>query len=131
MAVLWWQKGLAPVIYLRPPLSRSDQTEKQQQKREKERIQAEEKMSPKRKLERGNDYTSRADTLIDAVKSMIWKVSHSLSTLELIDDLHRRGISYHFVDDISHLLDMIYHNYYQTQDKWDRMDLKLKALVLD
>ncbi|KAL7589822.1 hypothetical protein Lser_V15G40792 [Lactuca serriola] len=77
---------------------------------------------------KGNDYTSRVDTLIAAVKSMIRKVGHPLSTLELIDDLQRLGIAYHFVDDISYLLEMIYHDYYETQDKWDRIDLNLKAL---
>ncbi|KAL4563583.1 hypothetical protein LXL04_027626 [Taraxacum kok-saghyz] len=75
---------------------------------------------------RENDYTSRADTLI--VKSMICKVVHPLSTLELIDDLQRLGIAYHFVDEINYLLEMIYHNYYETKDKWNIMDLNLKAL---
>ncbi|CAI9299806.1 unnamed protein product [Lactuca saligna] len=77
---------------------------------------------------KGNDYTSRADTLIDAVKSMICKVSHPFRTLELIDDLRRLGIAYHFVDEINYLLEMIYHNYYETQDMWDIMDLNHKAL---
>nr|KAJ0191359.1 hypothetical protein LSAT_V11C800446440 [Lactuca sativa] len=78
----------------------------------------------------GNDYTSSAYTLILAVKSMsmIREMGHPLSTLELIDDLQRLGIAYNFVEDIRHLLEMIYHNYYETQDKWDRIDLNLKAL---
>ncbi|KAI3515703.1 hypothetical protein L1887_14606 [Cichorium endivia] len=75
-----------------------------------------------------NCYTSRADTLIDAVKGMIRQVRHPLSTLELIDDLQRLGISYHFMYETSYLLDMIYHSYYETQDKWNAMDLNLKAL---
>ena len=60
--------------------------------------------------------------------SMIREMGHPLSTLELIDDLQRLGIAYNFVEDIRHLLEMIYHNYYETQDKWDRIDLNLKAL---
>ncbi|KAL4567219.1 hypothetical protein LXL04_022795 [Taraxacum kok-saghyz] len=77
---------------------------------------------------RGNDYTSRADTLIEAMKPTIRKMVHPLSTLELIDDLQRLGIAYHFVDELSYLLETIYHNYYETKDKWDIMDLNLKAL---
>ncbi|KAI3515699.1 hypothetical protein L1887_14602 [Cichorium endivia] len=77
---------------------------------------------------KGNVYTSTANTLIDAVKGMISEVRHPLSTLEFIDDLQRLGIAYHFSYEISYLLEMIYHNYYETQDKWNLMDLSLKAL---
>ncbi|KAI3780284.1 hypothetical protein L2E82_10259 [Cichorium intybus] len=76
----------------------------------------------------GNGYTSRADTLIDAVKRMIREVRHPLSTLEFIDDLQRLGISYHFVHETSYLLEMIYHNFFEAQDKWNPMELNLKAL---
>ncbi|XP_022000739.2 R-linalool synthase QH1, chloroplastic [Helianthus annuus] len=78
----------------------------------------------------GEYYKARADTLMTAVKMMmiIHKVGSPLSSLELIDDLQRLGISYHFEDEIRDLLEMIYQNYYKTPDKWNRMDLKLKAL---
>ncbi|KAJ0480809.1 putative R-linalool synthase [Helianthus annuus] len=76
----------------------------------------------------GEDYKARADTLKDAVKMMIPKVGNLLSTLELIDDLQRLGISYHFQDELRNLLEKIYYNYYKTNDKWHTMDLNLKAL---
>ncbi|KAJ0714587.1 putative R-linalool synthase [Helianthus annuus] len=66
----------------------------------------------------GEDYKARADTLKDAVKMMIPKVGNLLSTLELIDDLQRLGISYHFQDELRNLLEKIYYNYYKTNDKW-------------
>ncbi|KAJ0714581.1 putative R-linalool synthase [Helianthus annuus] len=59
---------------------------------------------------------------------IIRKVGSPLSTLELIDDLQRLGISYHFEDEIRNLLDEIYNNYFKTHDKWNTMDLNLKAL---
>ncbi|XP_076938716.1 R-linalool synthase QH1, chloroplastic-like [Bidens hawaiensis] len=76
----------------------------------------------------GEAYKARADTLKEAVKMMIHKVRSPLSTLELVDDLHRLGISYHFEDEISNLLEMIYRNYYKTHIEWHKMDLNLKAL---
>ncbi|KAI3515702.1 hypothetical protein L1887_14605 [Cichorium endivia] len=76
----------------------------------------------------GNCYTSRADALIDAVKGMMHQASRPLSTLEFIDDLQRLGIAYHFVHETSYLLEMIYHNYFETEDKWNPMELNLKAL---
>nr|GEX36041.1 R-linalool synthase QH1, chloroplastic-like [Tanacetum cinerariifolium] len=48
--------------------------------------------------------------------------------LEMIDDLQRLGIAYHFQNEIRDSLKMIYYNYYETQNKWDKMDLNLKAL---
>ncbi|XP_076947038.1 R-linalool synthase QH1, chloroplastic-like [Bidens hawaiensis] len=76
----------------------------------------------------GEAYKERADTLKEAVKMMIHKVRSPLSTLELVDDLHRLGISYHFEDEISNLLEMIHRNYYKTHVEWHKMDLNLKAL---
>ncbi|XP_023760107.1 R-linalool synthase QH1, chloroplastic [Lactuca sativa] len=77
---------------------------------------------------KGNDYTSRRDSLIEAVKALICNVRNPLSVLELIDDLQRLGIAYHFPDEICSLLEMIYHNYYQAQDTWNSMSLNHKAL---
>ncbi|XP_076947076.1 R-linalool synthase QH1, chloroplastic-like [Bidens hawaiensis] len=76
----------------------------------------------------GEDCKARADTLKDAVKMMTHKVGSPLSTLELVDDLQRLGISYQFEDEIRNLLEVIYNNYYKTHDKWNTMDLNLKAL---
>ncbi|KAI3822623.1 hypothetical protein L1987_10218 [Smallanthus sonchifolius] len=76
----------------------------------------------------GEDYKLRADTLKDAVKMMIREVGNPLNTLELVDDLQRLGISYHFEDEIRDLLERIHYNYYKTHDKWNRLDLNLKAL---
>ncbi|KAI3822627.1 hypothetical protein L1987_10222 [Smallanthus sonchifolius] len=74
----------------------------------------------------GEDYKARANTLKDAVKKMIRNVESPLiSTLELVDDLQRLGISYHFEDEIRNLVEVIY---YKTHDKWNTMDLNLKAL---
>ncbi|KAI3687971.1 hypothetical protein L1987_81676 [Smallanthus sonchifolius] len=77
----------------------------------------------------GEDYKARANTLKGAVKKMICNVESPLiNTLELVDDLQRLGISYHFEDEIRNLVEVVYNNYYKTPDKWNRMDLNLKAL---
>ncbi|XP_023755106.1 R-linalool synthase QH1, chloroplastic [Lactuca sativa] len=77
---------------------------------------------------KGNDYTSRRDSMMEAVKALIGNVRKPLTTLELIDDLQRLGIAYHFRYEISYLLEKIYHNFYHTHDKWNSMNLNLKAL---
>ncbi|KAM0045453.1 putative R-linalool synthase [Helianthus debilis subsp. tardiflorus] len=71
---------------------------------------------------KGEDYNARADTLKDGVRMIIRKAGGPLRTLELIDDLQRLGISYHFEDEIRNLLDVIYNNYFKTHDKWNTMD---------
>ncbi|KAL9998299.1 putative R-linalool synthase [Helianthus debilis subsp. tardiflorus] len=76
----------------------------------------------------GEAYKAIADTLKEAVKKMIPKVGNPLSALELVDDLQRLGISYHFDDEISNLLETIYYKYYKSHDDWHKMDLNLKAL---
>ncbi|KAJ0755058.1 putative R-linalool synthase [Helianthus annuus] len=77
----------------------------------------------------GEAYKARADTLKEAVKIlMIPKVGNPLSVLELVDDLQRLGISYHFEAEISTLLEMIYCKHYKSHDEWHKMDLNLKAL---
>nr|GEU38929.1 R-linalool synthase QH1, chloroplastic-like [Tanacetum cinerariifolium] len=55
-------------------------------------------------------------------------VENPLATLELIDDLQRLGLSYHFEDEISTVLKMIYICYYEAREKWNRLDLNLKAV---
>ncbi|KAI3822002.1 hypothetical protein L1987_09583 [Smallanthus sonchifolius] len=77
----------------------------------------------------GEEYKARADKLKEAVKMMMSKeTADPLSTLELIDDSQRLGISYHFEDEIRNLLEMIYSKYYKTHDQWNSLDLNLKAL---
>ncbi|KAI7743354.1 hypothetical protein M8C21_009257, partial [Ambrosia artemisiifolia] len=77
----------------------------------------------------GEDYVARADALKDTVKMMIRRqVGNVSNTLELIDDLQRLGIGYHFEDEIRDVLEMIYGDYFETQAKWESMDLNLKAL---
>lgn len=51
-----------------------------------------------------------------------------MSTLELVDDLQRLGIAYHFLDEISDVLEMIYYDYYKTEEKWNSMSSNMKAL---
>ena len=71
---------------------------------------------------------ARANTLKDAVKTMIRKAGNLLRTLELVDELQRLGISYLFEEEISNTLEMIYYNYYKFPEKWNEFDLTLKAL---
>ncbi|KAI7734876.1 hypothetical protein M8C21_002730 [Ambrosia artemisiifolia] len=76
----------------------------------------------------GEAYKARADTLMEALKMMITNVGNPLSSLELVDDLQRLGISYHFEYEISNLLEKIYCNNYKSHDEWRKMGLNLKAL---
>ncbi|MFS7971624.1 putative R-linalool synthase [Helianthus anomalus] len=77
----------------------------------------------------GDDYMARADALKDTVKMVIRRqVGNVSNTLELIDDLQRLGIAYHFENEISDVLAMIYASYFETQAKWNSMSLNLKAL---
>ena len=56
------------------------------------------------------------------------KAQNPLSTLNLVDDLQRLGVWYHFVDDISNVLDNVYNKYYKSPEKWNTLDLNVKAL---
>ncbi|PWA63650.1 myrcene synthase protein [Artemisia annua] len=62
------------------------------------------------------------------VKVVETLVENPLATLELFDDLQRLGLSYHFKDEISTVLEMIYICHYEAHEKWIRLDLNLKAL---
>ncbi|XP_076938099.1 R-linalool synthase QH5, chloroplastic-like [Bidens hawaiensis] len=53
------------------------------------------------------------------------KAENLLSSLELVDDLQRLGIAYHFKEEIRDVLEMIY---CKTHDKWSTMDLNLQSL---
>nr|GEY50362.1 camphene synthase [Tanacetum cinerariifolium] len=80
----------------------------------------------------GEKYAARLETLKEEVRNIIYreneKKENPLSTLNLVDDLQRLGIWYHFVDDISNVLDYVYYNYYKSPAKWNTLDLNLKAL---
>nr|WCC60120.1 terpene synthase [Pityopsis ruthii] len=77
-------------------------------------------------------YMMRSQSLKEEVRTMISKeigvTENPLSILNLVDDLQRLGISYHFVDEIGSLLEKIYCNHYKNQEKWTNMDLNLKSL---
>ncbi|KAI7754605.1 hypothetical protein M8C21_018194 [Ambrosia artemisiifolia] len=76
----------------------------------------------------GNDYAARQESLKELVKTMIRRssvVENPLSALELVDDLQRLGIAYHFKEEIGDVLENIY---YKTSDKWSTMDLNLQSL---
>lgn len=72
---------------------------------------------------------ARLQALKEEIRTMIRKenekVEHPLSVLNLVDDLQRLGISYHFEEEIRDVLEKLY---YRSQDKWLKMDLNLKSL---
>ncbi|GJY75975.1 gypsy type transposase [Tanacetum coccineum] len=71
------------------------------------------------------------DNIKEKVRTIISKESAAekpLSTLQLVDDLPRLGISYHFKDEIRSMLKMIYDYYYEAHENWNKLDLNLKAL---
>ncbi|KAJ9540576.1 hypothetical protein OSB04_027082 [Centaurea solstitialis] len=79
----------------------------------------------------GEKYETTLHSLRENVRRMITEdttMESPLSTLELVDDLQRLGISYHFKDEINNVLKMIYTYYYETHEKWDKLDLNLKSL---
>ncbi|KAK1420833.1 hypothetical protein QVD17_22723 [Tagetes erecta] len=80
----------------------------------------------------GEKNIPRLKTLKEAVRSMIYddgeKGEDPLNILNLVDDLQRLGISYHFENKISNVLKNIYYKYYNTAEKWTKMDLNHKAL---
>lgn len=76
----------------------------------------------------GKDYEARANALKNVVKTMLCREINVLSTLKLVDELQRLGIAYQFEIEISNVLEKIYDTCYKTQDKWEGMDLNLKAL---
>lgn len=76
----------------------------------------------------GEEYAARANILKNSVKMLLGEVENSPSILELVNDLQRLGIYYHFEDEIRNGLEMIYYKYYKTPDKWGKIDLNLTAL---
>ncbi|KAL7233768.1 hypothetical protein ACSBR1_017389 [Camellia fascicularis] len=67
----------------------------------------------------GDMYVKRAAKLKEDVKRMLDKVVDPLAGLEMIDDLQRLGLFYHFEDEIKRVLDSIYNNinYYNLEQR--------------
>ncbi|PWA83847.1 (-)-beta-pinene synthase, chloroplastic [Artemisia annua] len=80
---------------------------------------------------KGDNYMARSRALKGVVRTMILEangIENPLSLLNLVDDLQRLGISYHFLDEISNVLEKIYLNFYKSPEKWTNMDLNLRSL---
>nr|AHI50308.2 limonene-myrcene synthase [Erythranthe lewisii]AHI50309.2 limonene-myrcene synthase [Erythranthe lewisii] len=65
-------------------------------------------------------YSKRANELIKQVKKMLVgeQIMEPIHQLELIDDLHSLGISYHFDDEIDVILNSVYHQLFNGNDKY-------------
>nr|QQY00626.1 (-)-beta-pinene synthase [Chrysanthemum indicum] len=81
---------------------------------------------------KGDKYKEISQALKEVVRTMISKengvVKCPLSMLTLIDDLQRLGLSYHFTNEISNVLEYIHSNFYESHEKWINMDLNLRSL---
>ncbi|XP_059627315.1 (-)-alpha-terpineol synthase-like [Cornus florida] len=76
----------------------------------------------------GEEYTRRAENLKKRVKMMLEQVMMDpLDQLELVDVLQRLGLSYHFKDEISKILEVIFSNNCNW-DKWEGENLYATAL---
>ncbi|KAF5949295.1 hypothetical protein HYC85_011288 [Camellia sinensis] len=71
----------------------------------------------------GDIYVKGAEKLKEEVKRMLVEVVDPLGGLEMIDDLQRLGVFYHFEDEIKRVLDNI-----RNDDKWNNEDLHSTAL---
>ncbi|KAL7204549.1 hypothetical protein ACSBR2_017592 [Camellia fascicularis] len=75
---------------------------------------------------KGNMYVERAAKLKEDVKRMLDKMVDPLAGLEMIDDLQRLGVFYHFEDEIKRVLDSIYNNI--NDYNWNKEELYATAL---
>ncbi|KAK9275270.1 hypothetical protein L1049_022532 [Liquidambar formosana] len=75
----------------------------------------------------GESYTGRAEELKGNVRMMLAKVLDPLDQLELIDNLQRLGLSYHFEDEIESILKSIYIDS-NSNYKWKEGELYATAL---
>ncbi|KAI7733443.1 hypothetical protein M8C21_002263 [Ambrosia artemisiifolia] len=76
-------------------------------------------------------YKTASNNFKERVRNIISKetsVENPSRTLELVDDFLRLGISYHFKDEISRVLKMIHNCYFAVPERWNTMNLNLKAL---
>ncbi|GJR96839.1 PAS domain-containing protein tyrosine kinase family protein [Tanacetum coccineum] len=74
----------------------------------------------------GKNYETRLYTLKEKVRTVIsdgTTVEYELNTLGLVDDLQRIGISYHFTDEISNVLMMVYMCYYEDNENLNTLDI--------
>ena len=55
-------------------------------------------------------------------------VENPLGILNLIDDLQRLGVSYHFTREIRNVFENIYSKCFKNHEEWSKMDLNLKSL---
>ncbi|KAL8245325.1 hypothetical protein R6Q59_011583 [Mikania micrantha] len=80
----------------------------------------------------GEKYVVRSQTLKEVLRTMICKgnemVENPLGMLNLIDDLQRLGISYHFTSEICNVLENIYSNCFKNHEEWGNIDLNLKSV---
>ncbi|KAK1421121.1 hypothetical protein QVD17_23229 [Tagetes erecta] len=77
------------------------------------------------------NYETKLHTLKESVRLLIFEssvVDDPLSALELVDDLQRLGISYHFNEEIRSVLKMIYAYHFKAYDNRHKLNLTLKAL---
>ncbi|KAA8536396.1 hypothetical protein F0562_028874 [Nyssa sinensis] len=75
----------------------------------------------------GDIYKRRSEKLKEYVKMMLEKAVEPLDQLELIENLQRLGVSYHFEDEIKKILKSIYNNF-DSNDSWKKEDLYATAL---
>ncbi|KAK3003869.1 hypothetical protein RJ639_019209 [Escallonia herrerae] len=77
----------------------------------------------------GDNYTRRADTLKRDIRRMLDQVEEPLNKFQLIDTLHRLGISYHFEVEIKRNLERIHSNTNKS-DRWNK-EADLYAIALE
>ncbi|XAR68586.1 (-)-alpha-terpineol synthase [Bertholletia excelsa] len=77
------------------------------------------------KKEKGETYVKWATKLKEEVRNVIEQVEDPLEGLEMVDDLQRLGVFYHFECEIKRLLDK---TYTRTKDEWKKDDLYATAL---
>ncbi|KAL8227103.1 hypothetical protein R6Q57_016935 [Mikania cordata] len=80
----------------------------------------------------GEKHLDRSQNLKEVVRTLICKgnemVEKPLGILNLIDDLQRLGVSYHFTREIRNVLENIYSKCFKNHEEWSKMDLNLKSL---
>ncbi|KAD5508610.1 hypothetical protein E3N88_16313 [Mikania micrantha] len=83
-------------------------------------------------LQYGEKYEARSQTLKESLRTTICKgnemMENPIGLLNLIDDLQRLGIAYHFTREISNVLENINCNCFKNHEEWTKMDLNFKSL---
>ncbi|KAM4076901.1 hypothetical protein ACJW30_12G099500 [Castanea mollissima] len=75
----------------------------------------------------GEEYTRQVNELKEQVRMMLHKVMDPLEQLELIDNLQRLGLSYHFESETKRILEGLYNNNHGG-DLWKKENLYAIAL---